>query len=53
MLQGFDVEMKDKRGLENIVADYLSRLEGYHSGQPIKHSFPDEKILIVETHEPR
>ncbi|GJV22263.1 reverse transcriptase domain-containing protein [Tanacetum coccineum] len=27
LLQGFDIEIKDKKGAENLVADHLSRLE--------------------------
>ena len=27
LLQEFDVEIRDKKGVENVVADHLSRLE--------------------------
>ncbi|KAI3503842.1 hypothetical protein L1887_32296 [Cichorium endivia] len=43
----FDVEIKDKKGAENVVADHLSRLpaEGLEAG--IKDSFSDEQLLDV------
>ncbi|KAI3780893.1 hypothetical protein L2E82_10886 [Cichorium intybus] len=45
LLQEFDMENKDKKGAENVVADHLSRLpaEGLEAG--IKDSFPDEQLL--------
>ena len=48
MLQEFDIEIRDKKGYENIVADHLSRIlvKNYES-IPIKESFLDEQILEV------
>ena len=40
LLQEFDLEIKDKKGTENIVADHLSRLEGIKLEQvPINDDF--------------
>ncbi|RDY06187.1 hypothetical protein CR513_09861, partial [Mucuna pruriens] len=38
----FDVEIKDKKGAENVVADHLSRLERAVDPLPIRDEFPDE-----------
>ncbi|KAI3767334.1 hypothetical protein L2E82_17429 [Cichorium intybus] len=47
LLQEFDINIKDKKGTENVVADHLSRLpvEGLEAG--IQDSFPDEQLLEV------
>ncbi|KAI3469034.1 hypothetical protein Pfo_025697 [Paulownia fortunei] len=54
LLQEFDIEIKDKKGSENVVADYLSRLE--HKNEnfegPIKEFFPDEFILAIKDNLP-
>ncbi|XP_071928096.1 uncharacterized protein [Coffea arabica] len=43
----FDVEIKDKKGTENLVADHLSRLEYIlvNDQFPIQENFPDEFVL--------
>ena len=48
-LQDFDIEIKDKRGNENVVADHLSRLViDDHSPSLIRDTFLDEHILAVQ-----
>ena len=51
LLQEFDVEIRDKKGVENVVADYLSRLEnedeGFEKESSIKEEFPDEYLFSV------
>ena len=48
LFQEFDVEIKDKKGTENLVADHLSRLEGAKDDVPVNDEFPDEKLLAIE-----
>ena len=51
LLQEFDLEIKDKKGTENLVADHLSRLENEEKKdleQPIDDNFPDERLLAVK-----
>ncbi|KAL5827957.1 hypothetical protein ACOSQ3_019799 [Xanthoceras sorbifolium] len=49
LLQEFDITIKDKKGVENVVADHLSRLEFNDSadGPPIKDDFPNEHLFTV------
>ena len=51
LLQEFDMEIKDKKGSENVSADHLSRLEvdkGIDEPMEIEESFSDEQLLVIE-----
>ncbi|PON98592.1 LOW QUALITY PROTEIN: hypothetical protein TorRG33x02_054920 [Trema orientale] len=51
LLQEFDVEIRDKKRSENIVADHLSCLENTEEvdKKPIQEEFLDELILAIHT----
>ena len=48
LLQEFDLEIKDKKGTENLVVDHLSRLEGPSKEIHINDDFPNEQLLAIE-----
>ena len=52
LLQEFDVEIGDKKGSENVVADHLSRLVHDEDPLPIPEAFPDEQLLTIKVSEP-
>ncbi|KAL5549612.1 hypothetical protein UlMin_004843 [Ulmus minor] len=54
LLQEFDLTIKDKKGVENVVADHLSRLELKNETDilPIREDFPDENLFAVLSHTP-
>ena len=49
LLQEFDLEIKDKKGVENSVADHLSRLTSGNDSADIslEDSFPHERLFAV------
>ena len=52
LLQEFDIEIKDKKGCENVVADHLSRIVHEEDAIPMSESFPDEQLFRMEVKEP-
>ncbi|CAN6677849.1 unnamed protein product [Malus baccata var. baccata] len=48
LLQEFDIEIKDKKRSDNVVADHLSRLVREEEALPISETFPDEQLLSIK-----
>ena len=55
MLQEFDLEIKDKKGSDNVIVDHLSRLEKLienERGTEIEDNFPDEQLFQISVQVP-
>jgi hypothetical protein len=53
LLQEFDMEIKDKKGVENSVAGHLSHLQFEESAElPINDYMRDDTLLKVSTTDP-
>jgi len=50
LLQEFDIEIRDKKGVDNVVADHLSRLDNGEvtkKEKAIMAEFPDERLFAI------
>jgi hypothetical protein len=49
LLQEFDIEIRDKKGTENVLADHLSRLimDYTEDATPFSETFPDEQLMHI------
>ena len=53
LLQEFDLEIKDKKGVENSVADHLSRLQITNmQEQPINDFLRDDMLMMLRDSNP-
>ncbi|CAN6544160.1 unnamed protein product [Malus baccata var. baccata] len=48
LLQEFDIEIRDKKGSENVVADHLSRMVHEEDALSIIETFLDEQLMSVK-----
>ncbi|GJY76416.1 reverse transcriptase domain-containing protein [Tanacetum coccineum] len=51
LLQEFDIEIKDRKGTENVAADHLSRIENDETSDDseVDDNFPGETLMKIDT----
>jgi hypothetical protein len=50
LLQEFDLQIKDKKGVENHIADHLGRLRTKNiQTETIRETFPDEQLYVLHS----
>ncbi|GJR64943.1 hypothetical protein Tco_0011008 [Tanacetum coccineum] len=51
LLQEFDIEIKDRKGTENVAADHLSRIENDEISDDgeVDDNFPGETLMEINT----
>ena len=46
LLQEFSITVIDRSGKENLVADFLSRIQHEDGTKPVDHTFPDGHLFV-------
>ena len=52
LLQEFNITVINRPGKENLVADFLSRIQHDSDSKPIDDTFPDEHMFVVSIQTP-
>ena len=55
LLQEFDLEIKDKKGSDNVIVDHLSRLKNTAEKEKeteIAENFPDKQLFLLSIQTP-
>ena len=52
LLQDFTITIVDRPGRENLVADFLSRIQHNDGAKPVDDAFPEEHLFVVSVQTP-